>query len=191
MIPRNSRFIPFVLLLGLVFALAAACGGDDDDDGGAISDGNATPGSSGSIPTAASGGGSGSGSADTGPAAEAGMGRLEVGGKTYALTVTECEFIDDGPTKGTVEAQGAGPDGATFDFTQFVLNDKWSQTSMEYDYNGGAKKIYVILSSASKDAEPASVDGSNVSWVASYRDLDVAANKQEELGDGKLNFTCL
>ena len=184
-------FVLLALVAALSLSIAAACGGDDDDDSSGDTTGDQnTPGSSSSNPTTASGSGSGSGSGDTGPAAAPGEGRLEVGGKTYALTITECTFNASGPSKGTVEAQGTGPDGAKFDFTQFVLNDKWSQTDMSYDYNGDAHKIYVIVSSATKGASQATVDGKNVSWVATYRDLDVAANKQENIGEGKLNFTC-
>ncbi|MGE3073084.1 MAG: hypothetical protein AB7N24_03085 [Dehalococcoidia bacterium] len=185
---------PFALLATLILALSVACGGDDDDDDAPGEDTGTTPNSSSSNPTSSSSNpaltNGGSHAGDTGPAAAAGTGRFEVGGKTYALTIGDCTFNNDGPTKGTIEAQGTSDDGIAWDFTQFYLNDKWSQTSMELDYDNEAHKIYVIATAAGKGNEPAGIDGKNVSWIAPYRDLDVAGNKQESIGEGKLNFTC-
>ena len=125
---------------------------------------------------------------DTGPAANPGEGRLEVNGKAYALTISECKFTDDGPTKGTVDVSGTEASGASFDMTQFYLGDKWSQTSVQLDF--GPTQIYVIRSGTRAGAVPATVDGKNVTWIESYRELDVAANSQVDLGEGVLNLTC-
>ncbi len=185
---RNFRLIPLALLLGLVFAFAAACGGDDDDDAaGDTTGGENTPGSSGSNPTANTGSGSGSG--DTGPAAAPGEGRLEVGGKTYKISITECKFNDSGPSKGTIEVKGTADGGGVFDMTQFFLNDKWSQTDISLDVSEHSK-IYVIRGRSTAGAEPAKVDGKNITWVEKFRDLDGPANTQKDIGEGKLNLTC-
>ena len=125
---------------------------------------------------------------DAGPAAAPGAGRLEVGGKTYDLTIASCEFNGEGPAEGSFEVTGSDSDGHDFEMTQFFLNGEWSQSDVQLDL--GKTKIYVIRSSASDGAEPAAVDGSNVTWVESYRELDEAANAQVELGEGTLNFTC-
>ncbi len=136
-------------------------------------------------PEATSGG---SGGGDTGPAADPGEGRLEVNGKTYALTISECKFTDDGPSKGTFDVNGTEASGASFEMTQFYLGDKWSQTSVQLDF--GPTQIYVIRSGTREGAVPATVDGTNVTWIESYRELDVAANSQVDLGQGVLNLTC-
>jgi hypothetical protein len=128
------------------------------------------------------------GGGDTGAPAAPGEGRLEVGGTTHAFTISECDQRDDGPTKGTVEVRGTTTDGATFAMTQFYLNDKWSQTSVEID--DGSTKIYVIRSGTREGAVPATVDGSNVTWIEQFRELDLAANSQVDLGTGVLNLTC-
>ena len=125
---------------------------------------------------------------DTGPAADPGTGRLEVNGKTYSFTISRCKFNDDGPSKGTFDVKGTEASGASFDMTQFYLGDKWSQTSVELDF--GPTKIYVIRSGVSEGAVPATVDGTNVTWIESYRELDVAANSQVAVGEGVLNLTC-
>ncbi len=133
-------------------------------------------------PEGAAGGG------DTGPAAAPGEGRLVVNGTTYALTISECEFTTDGPTKGTVDIKGTEASGASFEMTQFYLGDEWSQTSVVLDL--GPTKVYVQRSGAREGAVPAVVDGANVTWTESYRELDEAANSQVELGEGVLNLTC-
>jgi hypothetical protein len=50
-----------------------------------------------------------------------------------------------------------------------VVGDKWSQTSVQLDF--GPKKIYVIRSAAREGAVPAVVDGTNVTWIETYREL--------------------
>ncbi|MGE0601167.1 MAG: hypothetical protein AB7J35_17565 [Dehalococcoidia bacterium] len=193
MFPTRYWLFLFALLTLLALAAFTACGGDDDDDSSG-DDSGSSPNSSSSNPTSSSNNpaltNGGSGPGDTGPAAAPGTARLEVNGKTYSLTIGDCQFNETGPSKGTISADGTGDNGITWDFTQFFLNDKWSQTSMELDYDNEAHKIYVIATAAGKGNEPAAVDGKNVSWIAPYRDLDVSANKQENIGDGKLNFTC-
>jgi hypothetical protein len=168
-----------------MLAIAMACGGDDDDAGETGDDGGSSGG--GTEPTKASGGGSSSG--DTGAAAAPGTGRFEVGGKTYTLAITECKFNDEGPSKGTFEVKATADGGAKFDMTQFYLNDKWSQTDVQLDVSP-TSKIYVIRGRSSAGAEPAKVDGKNITWVEKFRDLDGPANTQKDVGEGKLNLTC-
>jgi hypothetical protein len=126
--------------------------------------------------------------ADTGPAAKAGQGRFDVNGTTYALTVTECKFNGEGLAEGSFEVKATDADGHDFDMTQFYLNGDWSQTDIQLDL--GPTMIYVIRSSASEGAVPATVDGTNVTWTESFRELDEAANSQVEIGTGTLNLTC-
>lgn len=66
--------------------------------------------------------------------------------------------------------------------------DKWSQTSVQLDF--GPTNIYVIRSGTREGAVPATVDEANIAWIEGYRDLDVAANSQVDLGQGVLNLTC-
>ena len=126
--------------------------------------------------------------ADVGPAAAPGEGRLQVGGKTYDLTIASCKFNGDGPAEGTFEVKGTDADGHNFEMTQFFLGGDWSQSDVQLDLD--KTKIYVISSSAREGAEPATVDGKNVTWVTSFRELDEAANSQVDLGEGTLNLTC-
>ena len=126
--------------------------------------------------------------ADPGPAAEAGEGSFEVNGTTYALKVTECTFNDEGLSEGTFEIAATDADGHPFEMTQFYLNGDWSQTDVQLDL--GPTMIYVIRTAASEGAAPAEVNGTNVTWSESYRELDVAANSQEDIGTGTLNITC-
>jgi len=180
--------------IGLV--LAGCSGGGDTSDptrepaeSSAIAP-SAEPGGAAASPIAspaATSAGSGGGG-DTGPAAAPGEGRLEVNGETYALTITECMFQADGPTKGTFDVNGTEASGATFEMTQFYLGDEWSQTSVQLDF--GPTQIYVIRSGTREGAVPATVDGANVTWIETYQELDVAANSQVDLGEGVLNLTC-
>ena len=190
---RSGRATAALATLSLV--LAGCSGGGETTDptpdpaksssvaSSADSGGAATP--SAAAPEAPSGG---TGGGDTGPAADPGEGRLEVNGKTYALTISDCKFTDDGPTKGSFEVNGTEGTGASFDMVQFYLGDDWSQTSVQLDF--GPTQIYVIRSGTREGAVPATVDGSNVTWIESYRELDVAANSQVDLGEGVLNLTC-
>jgi len=54
----------------------------------------------------------------------------------------------------------------------------------------GPTKIYVIRTAASDGAPPAEVNGTNATWSETYRELDEAANSQEDIGTGTLNITC-
>ncbi len=111
---------------------------------------------------------------DTGPAAAAGQGSSDVNGTTYALTIASCKFNGEGLPEGKFEVNGKDSDGHDFEMTQFYLNGDWSQSDVQLDL--GPTKIYVIRSSAREGAAPAVVDGQNVTWVESYRELDDAAN---------------
>jgi hypothetical protein len=126
--------------------------------------------------------------ADPGPPAKAGEGSFQVNGTTYALKVTECTFNDEGLAEGTFEIAATDADGHPFEMTQFYLNGDWSQTDVQLDL--GPTKIYVIRSAASDGAAPAEVNGTNVTWSETYRELDEAANSQQEIGTGTLNITC-
>jgi hypothetical protein len=126
--------------------------------------------------------------ADAGAPAAPGQGSLDVGGTTYDLTIASCTFNDDGPAEGTFEVKGSDADGHNFEMTQFFLGGDWSQSDVQLDLDN--TKIYVISSSARDGAEPATVDGKNITWVADFRELDEAANSQVELGSGVLNLTC-
>jgi hypothetical protein len=190
----SGRATVALATIGLVLA-GCSGGGETSDPTREPAESSATapsaePGGAGASPAASapatSGGSAGGG--DTGPAAAPGEGRLEVNGETYALTIGECKFQTDGPTSGTVEVRGTEASGAAFAMTQFYLGDKWSQTSVQLDF--GPKKIYVIRSAAREGAVPAVVDGTNVTWIETYREFDVAANAQVDLGQGVLNLTC-
>jgi len=189
----SGRVISTLATLSLVITGCSSDGGSTDPTGGSASTatiapsaGSSDPGTS-AAPTEAPPEGSSSGG-DTGPAAAPGEGRLEVNGTTYALTISECKFTTDGPTKGTFEVRGTEAGGAPFEMTQFYLSDQWSQTSVQLDL--GATKVYVIRSGVREGAVPATVDGQNVTWIESYHELDEAANSQVALGDGVLNLTC-
>ncbi len=127
----------------------------------------------------------GSSSGATDAAAPAGQGSLTLSnGTVYAFAVTECTF----QPSGTFEITGAGDDGSTFDMTQFYLGEEWSQTDMSID--SGQTKVYVIARGSVEGAAPATVDGRNVRWAETFRELDAAANAQTTLGEGTLNLTC-
>lgn len=188
-----SRAIAAIAVLGLIAVGCSTGGGSGDATAGPASPTAVTPGaeptSGDGTPTAPTEAPTeGSAGGNVGPAAAPGEGRLDVNGTTYPLTISSCEFTNEGPTKGTFEVRGTGPDGAAFEMTQFYLSDKWSQTSVQLDF--GATNIYVIRSGTREGAVPAAVDGMNVTWIESYRELDVAANAQVELGEGVLNLTC-
>ncbi len=193
----SNRASAALATLGLVLAGCASdgSGGPTTDPGSAVPQTSAAPGAPSAdpgestasapapaAPTEASTGG------DVGPAAAPGEGRLVVNGTTYALTIDECTFNADGPAKGTVEVRATENSGGAFSMTQFYLNDKWSQTSVQLDF--GATNIYVIKTGSSAGATPATVDGANVTWIEEYRELDVAANSQVNVGAGVLNLTC-
>lgn len=127
-------------------------------------------------------------SPDTAVAAAApGTGTLELAdGRSFTITVSECEFQ---PT-GTFEIKGTSDNGAEFDMTQFYLNDKWSQTDASIQYPN-RDQVYVIVSAASPDAEPATVDGKSVTWVQTFRELDESANAHVYTGEGTLSLTCM
>lgn len=194
-LPTSSgRVTATLATLSLVFAGCA--GGVEPTDpakgstaspGAVASTDPRSAGTSPAAPTEGTAGGSASGG-DTGPAAAPGEGRFQVNGTIYALTITDCKFTTDGPTKGTFSVKGTEAGGAPFDMTQFFLSDKWSQTSVELDL--AATKIYVIRSGSREGATPAVVHGANVTWIESYRELDPAANSQVEVGEGVLNLTC-
>jgi hypothetical protein len=126
---------------------------------------------------------------DTGAPAAPGEGRLEVGGAVYSFTIDECDFTTDGPTAGSFEVSGTTADGSTFEMVQFFLGGNWSQTSVDLD-DPGSKRVYVIRNRAAEGAQPASIDGTNVTWVETYFELDEAANSQTSIGEGVVNLTC-
>jgi hypothetical protein len=127
------------------------------------------------------------GSSDTAvPAAAPGTGTLELDdGRAFAITVTECEF----QPSGTFEIKGTSDQGSEFDMTQFYLSDEWSQTDASIEFPN-RDQIYVIVSSSTPDAEPATVDGKSVTWVQTFRELDESANAHVYTGKGTLSLTC-
>lgn len=169
-----------------VMSSAADGGGDDPpadeamSDEGAADDAAADPAAEEEAEPAAM--------ADAGAPAAPGQGTLDVGGTTYDLTIAECTFNEDGPSEGTFEVKGSDAEGHNFEMTQFFLNGDWSQSDVQLDLDN--TKIYVISSSSREGAEPATLDGQNVTWVVDFRELDEAANSQVELGSGVLNLTC-
>ncbi len=123
----------------------------------------------------------------SGPAPAPGTGRLVLDdGRVFAIALTECEFRPDG----TFEINGTSDEGATFDMTQFFLNDEWSQSdaSIEFPNND---QVYVIVSRATEGAEPATVDGKTVVWTQTFRELDESANRHVYTGEGALQLTCV
>lgn len=193
------RALPAVLF-AVALAVFVACGGDDgkepepqaanptadtdtDTDSGTDSD---------SSDTSLSDDGEGESESMNGDAPEPaapGEGTLEVDGNVYTFAIDECEFAEDGPTEGSFDVRGTAPDGGTFEMTQFYLNESWSQTQVMLDIEGPTE-LYVIVSGASADGEPATVAGTNVTWTADYYDFNPTENSQVGVGPGVLNLTC-
>ncbi len=120
------------------------------------------------------------------PAAAPGTGTLELDdGRAFAIVVTECEF----QPSGTFEIKGTSDQGSEFDMTQFYLSDEWSQTDASIEFPN-RDQIYVIVTRATPDGEPATVDGKSVTWVQTFRELDESANAHVYTGKGTLSLTC-
>lgn len=127
-----------------------------------------------------------SGGTDDGAVPAPGTGRLVLDdGRAFAITVTECKF----QPAGTFTVEGTGDDGATFEMTQFFLNDEWSQSQVELQFPN-SDSVYVIVSRATEGAEPATVEGKSVSWTQTFRELDESANRHVYTGEGTVRVTC-
>lgn len=106
-------------------------------------------------------------------------------GRTYSITVGECEF----QPSGTIEISGTSDEGSTFDLTQFQLGDEWRQTDASIKFDNG-DQIYVIVSSASPDGEAAEVEGKTIVWEQAFQELDESSNSIVYSGSGTLRLTC-
>jgi hypothetical protein len=127
----------------------------------------------------------------SGPAPAPGTGTLVLDdGRSFAITVSECEFqpSDGSPTAGSFEIAGTSERGSEFGLTQFFLNGEWSQTNAALEFPN-RDQIYVITFAAG-DGEPATVDGKTVTWAESFRELDESANRHVYTGAGTLTLTC-
>jgi hypothetical protein len=134
-------------------------------------------------PESASGGSSGTG----GPPPAAGQGRLALDdGRSFTITIAECEFQPNG----TFTVKGTSDAGKTFEMTQFYLGDDWSQSQVSLEDPATNDQIYVITSSASDGAEPATVAGKSVSWTQTFRELDESENRHVYTGEGTVQLTC-
>jgi len=124
--------------------------------------------------------------ASDGAAPAPGQGVLSLDdGRTYPIAIGECEFRENG----TIEVKGASDEGSTFDMTQFQLGDEWRQTDASIKFANG-DQIYVIVSSASPDGEPAEIAGKTITWEQVFRELDVSANSHVYEGAGTLRLSC-
>ncbi len=127
------------------------------------------------------------GADSSGPPPAAGQGRLALDdGRAFAITISECEF----QPSGTFTVAGTGDDGATFEMTQFYLGEDWSQSQVSLEYPDTRDQIYVITTSASAGAEPATVDGKSVTWTQTFRELDESENRHVYTGEGTVQVTC-
>ncbi len=116
--------------------------------------------------------------------AEPGEGVLEVGDETYTFQVSECKF----QLSGTFDLTGSDPRGE-FKMSQFFLDGKWFQTTATIDIPGPTE-IFAMRFASTKGAEPAAVDGSEVSWTVIFNELDTSADTEKRLGEGRLVVTC-
>jgi hypothetical protein len=184
--PSPSRIASAVGVGVAVLALVAAgCGGGDD---AAVEETTDTP------PVTETEENETTEQTDTGTASAAGGGAAPApgqgtlsldDGRSYSIAVNECEFRENG----TIEVKGTSDEGSTFDMTQFQLGDEWRQTDASIKLANG-DQIYVIVSSASPDGEPAEVEGKTIAWEQAFRELDVSANSHVYEGAGTLRLSC-
>ncbi len=192
-LPVRAYVTPIALAL-LVLGLVG-CGGRDESSVNQETVDAATPIETESVDDTATetaeSGDTGS-SEPAGPAPAPGKGSLVLDdGRTFALTITECEFVQGpgSPTAGTIEVQGTSEKGARFELTQFFLNGEWSQSDASIEFPN-RDQIYVIVSSASADGEPATVDAKTITWTRTFKELDESANAHVYSGEGTLVLTC-
>jgi hypothetical protein len=177
----------------LVVAIGApACGGGGDSPEGAVESGSTTLGDNSTtdddmtITESAAEESVDSGTA--GPVPAPGKGSLALDdGRTFAITVTSCNLgeSEGGPTAGSFEVKGTSEKGSTFEMTQFFLNGSWSQSDASIEFPS-RDQIYV-LAFASSGAEPATVEGTSVSWTQTFRELDESANQHVYTGEGSFD----
>lgn len=180
-----------LVLIGLL--VVSACSGGTSPPDSAAPTGNANPGTTPAVDASPTGAGE---PATDVPSAEAtlppvdlppaapGTGRLDLGSRVFEIELSECTFQDGG----TVTAEGETSEGFPFEFLQFYLNGAWSQSQVQVDT--GPTVIHVIRSSAAAGAQPATVDGTRITWTEEFRELDVAQNAFIFSGQGSLNLTC-
>lgn len=129
---------------------------------------------------------SGGSPAADGPALAPGRGTLVLDdGRSFAITLTECE----GEPTGTFSASGTSIEGSGFSFGNFYLGESWSQSQASIEFPN-RDQIYVIVGRLAEGAEPAAVEGTSVTWVQTFRELDESANRHVYTGQGVLRLTC-
>jgi len=191
---RRRQILVLLLAAGFVLTLVGCGGGSGsgaDDESEAVSTGEDET-SDTAAATTEEIDTSESSSTGTEPALPAGRGTLVLDdGRSFTITVTECQFNpDDGtPTAGTVEVKGTSERGSTFELTQFFLNGEWSQSDASIAFPN-RDQIYVLVSSASSDGEPATVEGKTIRWTRTFKELDESANAHVYTGEGTLLLTC-
>ncbi len=191
-IERTRSLVPSIVAAATLVLTLAACGGGGDSAASSEAEAETvaveeTATTSGSAASDDPQTGTDTSDSDTAaPTAAPGTGKLELDdGRVFAITVTSCEF----QPSGTFEIKGTSDRGSEFDMTQFYLGDEWSQTDAAIGFPN-RDQIYVIVSRATPDGEPATVDGKSVTWVQTFRELDESANAHVYTGQGTLRLTC-
>lgn len=183
--PSPRRIASALVVCVAALALAAAgCGGDD----AAVEETTDVP----TVETDTQGPAETETDVETSPgtggdsAPAPGQGTLELDdGRTYSIAIGECTF----QPSGTIEVSGTTDDGSTFEMLQFHLGDEWSRTNVSIERANG-DQIYVMVSSATPDGEPAEVERKTITWQQVFQELDSSANSVVYSGSGTLRLTC-
>ncbi|MFO7571980.1 MAG: hypothetical protein R6W48_05180 [Gaiellaceae bacterium] len=184
--PSSTR-IASALVVGVaaLALVAAGCGGGDDAAVEETTDSPAATESEETETTETSDAETSPTAGDGAPPAP-GQGVLSLDdGRTYSIAIGECTF----QPSGTIEVAGTTDEGATFTMTQFYLGEEWSRTDASIELADG-DRIYVIVSSATPDGEPAEVEGKTITWEQVFQELDASANSIVYSGSGTLRLSC-
>ncbi|HUG64270.1 MAG TPA: hypothetical protein VMK83_03555 [Gaiellaceae bacterium] len=182
----SIRSVLLVACALLAIALAGCGGGDDaaSEDVAEIETAETQPETAETTDEAEAD--SAGGAAADGPAHAPGQGTLVLDdGRSFAITVTECE----GEPAGTFSASGTSVEGSEFEIGNFYLGENWSQSQASLQFPNG-DQIYVIVSRVAEGADPATVDGSTLTWTQTFRELDESANQHVYTGEGVVRLTC-
>lgn len=118
------------------------------------------------------------------PTVDSGEGFLVVGDQTYAFRVMNCKVKPDG----AFDAAGNDSD-SKFKMIQFYLDGKWFQTTVSIDMPG-PKEIIARQSPSMKGAMPATVELPNITWAATFEELDTEADSLRRLDEGHITVAC-